>query len=68
MKAILNMSEAKCKYVKNANWIIGEHGFYYCSECGNEAYWDTDYGQQLFKYCQNCGAKMNNAPKKKRKK
>ena len=30
----------------------------YCSECHNEAYWDTDYGQQLFDYCPNCGAYM----------
>ncbi len=31
---------------------------YYCSNCEEEAYWDTDYGQQLFDYCPNCGAKM----------
>lgn len=30
----------------------------YCSECHNEAYWDTDYGQQLFDYCPNCGSWM----------
>ena len=30
----------------------------YCSVCHNEAYWDTDYGQQIFDYCPNCGAKM----------
>ena len=30
----------------------------YCSNCGNEAYWDTDYGQQLFDFCQCCGADM----------
>lgn len=29
-----------------------------CSECGREAYWDTDYGQQLFDYCPFCGARM----------
>ena len=28
----------------------------YCSECGSEAYWDTDYGQQLFDFCPFCGA------------
>ena len=32
---------------------------YYCSNCEGEAYWDTDYGQQLFNYCPNCGAKMD---------
>ena len=31
---------------------------YYCSNCEGEAYWDTDYGQQLFGFCPNCGAKM----------
>lgn len=30
----------------------------YCSECHEEAYWDTDYGQQLFDFCPNCGAWM----------
>lgn len=30
-----------------------------CSSCGNEAYWDTDYGQQLFDYCPWCGARMD---------
>lgn len=30
-----------------------------CSACHNEAYWDTDYGQQLFPYCPYCGAKMS---------
>lgn len=27
-----------------------------CSSCGNEAYWDSDYGQQLFDYCPYCGS------------
>lgn len=27
-----------------------------CSACGNEAYWDSDYGQQLFDWCPYCGA------------
>jgi hypothetical protein len=31
---------------------------YYCSNCENDAYWDTDYGQQLFDFCHNCGADM----------
>lgn len=29
-----------------------------CSECKHEAYWDADYGQQLFNYCPNCGVRM----------
>lgn len=31
---------------------------YYCPFCGNEAYWDTDYGQQLFDFCPYCGEPM----------
>ena len=31
---------------------------YYCSACESEAYWDSDYGQILFHYCPNCGARM----------
>lgn len=31
----------------------------FCSICKHEAYWDTDYGQQLFDYCPNCGARMD---------
>ncbi len=34
------------------------HGDKYCSVCYGEAYFDTDYGQQLFDYCPNCGADM----------
>ena len=31
-----------------------------CSSCGEAAYWDTDYGQQQFRYCPYCGAYMKN--------
>ena len=34
------------------------HGEKYCSVCYKEAYFDTDYGQQLFDYCPYCGADM----------
>lgn len=45
--------------VKHGRWFhINNDSFIYCSECNNEAYWDTDYGQQLFDYCPYCGAKM----------
>ena len=45
--------------VKRGKWFhINNEGFIYCSECNHEAYWDTDYGQQLFDYCPYCGAKM----------
>lgn len=30
----------------------------YCPFCGNEAYWDTDYGQQEFDFCPYCGEDM----------
>ena len=44
---------------KHGRWFhINDEGIVYCSECNNEAYWDTDYGQQLFNYCPYCGAKM----------
>ena len=32
--------------------------FFYCTNCTSEAYWDTDYGQQLFEYCPYCGFHM----------
>lgn len=47
--------------VRQGKWIYGmldNCNQYYCSECGNYAYWDTDYGQQLFDFCPRCGAKM----------
>ena len=40
----------------NRVWILNlKNDIYICSYCGNEAYWDTDYGQQLFDYCPYCG-------------
>ena len=46
--------------VKLGRWFhINNDGIIYCSECENEAYWDTDYGQQLFDYCPYCGARMD---------
>lgn len=46
--------------VKKGIWqhSISYNGFIVCSECKHEAYWDTDYGQQLFDYCPYCGARM----------
>lgn len=35
------------------------HGSIYCSACWHEAYYDTDYGHQLFDYCPFCGAIMD---------
>ena len=55
--------------VKHGRWVTGSEltinrknivtPFLYCSVCGEEAYWDTGYGQQKFNYCPNCGAKMD---------
>jgi hypothetical protein len=39
-------------------WLSDERGIYFCSKCDSEAYWDTDYGQQLFDFCPDCGADM----------
>lgn len=45
--------------VRRGKWLhFNSDGFIFCSECKHEAYWDTDYGQQLFDYCPYCGARM----------
>lgn len=47
--------------VKRGRWespVSVGNGIKFCSVCRNEAYWDTDYGQQLFDYCPYCGARM----------
>lgn len=33
--------------------------FWTCPTCNEEMYWDTDYGQQKFKNCSNCGQKLD---------
>ena len=54
------MPTADVQPVRRGKWYhINNEGFIYCSECHKEAYWDTDYGQQLFDYCPYCGAKMS---------
>lgn len=45
--------------VKHGKWLHINNGIIFCSECEHEAYWDTDYGQQLFDYCPYCGARMD---------
>lgn len=46
--------------VKRGKWLhFNSDGIIFCSECKHEAYWDTDYGQQLFDYCPYCGARMD---------
>ena len=49
--------------VKHGSWKYGYNPdvgilCYFCSACGKEAYWDTDYGQQRFDFCPKCGADM----------
>lgn len=48
---------------KKGKWIKGAEisnryleDVYYCSNCHKQAYWDTDYDQQLFDYCPYCGS------------
>lgn len=48
--------------VVHGKWIPDERGTYFCAECDSEAYWDTDYGQQLFDFCPYCGADMRKQP------
>ena len=58
---VRELPAADVQPVKRGKWenpkSVG-NGIIYCSVCRNEAYWDTDYGQQLFDYCPYCGAKM----------
>jgi hypothetical protein len=46
--------------VVHGRWVKGDGSYtIYCSNCKNDAYWDTDYGPQEFDYCPYCGAKMD---------
>lgn len=71
-----DMPTADVVEVKHGEWIDGLdipkeererhpyvylHGEIFCSVCYKEAYFDTDYGQQLFDYCPNCGTKMGDS-------
>jgi hypothetical protein len=59
MTKCIEKKAADVQPVKHGRWFhINNGGIIYCSECENEAYWDTDYGQQLFDFCPYCGAKM----------
>ena len=54
-----DLPTADVQPVERGRWFhINDEGIVYCSECNNEAYWDTDYGQQLFDFCPYCGARM----------
>lgn len=47
--------------VVHGKWVKNGIGIRFCSKCGSEAYWDTDYGPQLFPCCPYCGARMDGA-------
>lgn len=32
---------------------------WHCPNCEEETYWDTECGQQKFRYCHNCGQKID---------
>lgn len=59
-QVLCEMPAADVQPEKKGKWrhSISYNGFIVCSECKHEAYWDTDYGQQLFDYCPYCGARM----------
>lgn len=60
MDLIEDMPATDVQPVKRGKWLhINDDGIIFCSECENEAYWDTDYGQQLFDFCPYCGARMD---------
>ena len=63
----LEAEAVNVKPVKRGYWIhLNDDGIIFCSQCHKEAYWDTDYGQQLFDYCPYCGAYMRESDKTKR--
>ena len=43
--------------IPNSSYYI-VHNTKFCSVCHNEAYHDSQYGQQLFDFCPYCGADM----------
>ena len=55
-----SIESADVQPVCRGTWLHfnNDSNFIFCSECNHEAYWDTDYGQQLFDYCPYCGARM----------
>lgn len=58
----MGIKAADVQPVKRGRWespVSVGNGIKFCSVCRNEAYWDTDYGQQLFDYCPYCGAIMD---------
>lgn len=61
VRTIMDFPAEDVQPVKHGRWenpVSVGNGIKFCSVCRNEAYWDTDYGQQLFDYCPYCGARM----------
>ena len=61
----LRVWRKKANQVRRGYWVFGycekeQMQCTICSSCGEAAYWDTDYGQQQFRYCPYCGAYMEN--------
>lgn len=47
--------------VKHGRWIEDEYGFLICSACGNTAEYLPILGQIETPYCNECGARMDEA-------
>lgn len=57
-KKVRSLPTIEAVPVVHGKWVKNDIGIYFCSVCDSEAYWDTDYGQQLFDCCPFCGADM----------
>jgi len=45
--------------VKHGEWLVNQNGFYFCSQCNEQAYWRYDRREQIkSRHCPFCGAKM----------
>ena len=58
--AIINeIPAADVQEVRHGKWEQREYGIYKCSECDLNFDYDAIEYTQPFKFCPNCGAKMN---------
>ena len=55
---IINAPTVDAEPIKHGHWVE-EIGMFLCSECGDA--WGTEMEEMVrsFKYCPNCGAKMD---------
>lgn len=51
--------------IKHGRWVKQYQGEYKCSECGD--WWGTDDEEEIraFRFCPNCGARMDEGKEKK---